>query len=347
MIYVWWAMGDSNPLPPACKADAQKAEQILKAYFKIRTLLVTEDSAEVERQKARELGKRTKGSNPIKAVVSVLMLREGWDVPEVGVILLLRKFRSRVYGQQVVGRGLRRVRAKKVEPGEPQICAVVDHPKLEHQWLWDIFNAKKRTGVLIDDEYDETEDLPPVPVKQELDKPEFVIDVPPIDPSVTDDGEFDVSDVPAPPEPLENWEEVLSTIEYDPTVTEITQVNITGVVGQELGEQGWKTVHSAPDEDSGSLVVAKVTDDQVRDAVKTLLLDMSEDLTVEAGYAAAFKGKVYSALLRHIREKFLGGASLGMSERSEVEFAWRMLGQVKQAVGTRDGLIGGIIRYGD
>jgi len=38
---------------------------------------------------------------------------------------------------------------KGVEPTEPQICAVVDHPKLEHQWLWDVFNAKKRTGVLI------------------------------------------------------------------------------------------------------------------------------------------------------------------------------------------------------
>mgnify|MGYP001104464586 CR=1 FL=1 len=43
------------------------------------------------------------------------------------------------------------VRVKGVAPAEPQICAVVDHPKLEHQWLWDIFNAKKRTGVLIDD----------------------------------------------------------------------------------------------------------------------------------------------------------------------------------------------------
>ena len=29
----------------------------------------------------------------------MLMLREGWDVPEVGVILLLRKFGSKVYGQ--------------------------------------------------------------------------------------------------------------------------------------------------------------------------------------------------------------------------------------------------------
>ncbi|NLG27490.1 MAG: DEAD/DEAH box helicase family protein, partial [Chloroflexi bacterium] len=112
-----------------CKADAEKAEQTLNRYFKVKTLLVTEDSDEVDRQKARELGKALKSGKPYRAVVSVLMLREGWDVPEVGVILLLRKFSSKVYGQQVIGRGLRRVRVKGVDATEPQICAVVDHPK--------------------------------------------------------------------------------------------------------------------------------------------------------------------------------------------------------------------------
>src|SRR3989338_2127599 len=131
-----------------CKTDAEKAAETLNKYFKVKTLLVTEDSDEEDRKKARELGQRQKTATPYKAVVSVLMLREGWDVPEVGVILLLRKFGSKVYGQQVIGRGLRRVRVKGVDSTEPQICAVVDHPKLEHQWLWDIFNAKKRVGVL-------------------------------------------------------------------------------------------------------------------------------------------------------------------------------------------------------
>ena len=178
-----------------CKADAEKAEQTLSKYFKVKTLLVTEDSGEAERQKARELGRQQKAGTSYKAVVSVLMLREGWDVPEVGVILLLRKFSSKVYGQQVVGRGLRRVRAKGVEPEEPQICAAVDHPKLEHEWLWAMFNAKKRTGVLIDDVFEETEDLPAPPPKQELKRPDLVIDVPPVDPSMIDDGEFDVGDI--------------------------------------------------------------------------------------------------------------------------------------------------------
>ncbi len=330
-----------------CKADAEKAEQTLNKYFKVKTLLVTEDSDEADRQKARELGKQKKAGTPYRAVVSVLMLREGWDVPEVSVILLLRKFGSKVYGQQVVGRGLRRVRVNGVGPTEPQICAVVDHPKLEHQWLWDIFNAKKRMGVLIDDQFDETEDLPPPPPKQELEKPDLVVDLPPIDPSMIDDGEFDVGDIAPPPKPLENWKEALDRIEYDPTVVEITKVGIAGVVGQELGGQGWKTIHSAPDESGPSGVVTQISDEAVREAVKSGLLDMAELLTVEAGYAATFKDQVYSALLHHVRAKFLNDSSLGLAERAEVDFAWKMLRQVKARVGAIPGLIAGIIEYGN
>ncbi len=329
------------------KADAEKAAQTLNAYFKIKTLLVTEDSDEVDRQKARELGKEQKTGTPYRAVVSVLMLREGWDVPEVGVILLLRKFTSKVYGQQVIGRGLRRVRVKGVAPTEPQICAVVDHPKLEHQWLWDIFCAKKRTGVLIDDLFDETEDLPPPPPKQDLVNADMVIEVPPIDPNIVDEGAFDLGSISPPPKPLENWKEALDGIVYDPTVIEITKVNIASVVGQELGGKGWKTIQSGPEESGSAGAPAQVSDDDAREAVKSALLDIAEQLTVEAGYAATFKAQVYSALLHHVRAKFLNGTSLGLAERNDVNFAWKMLQQVKTKVEAIPGLVAGIIEHGN
>ena len=330
-----------------CKADAEKAEQTLNKYFKVKTLLVTEDSDEADRQKARELGRRQKSGKPYKAVVSVLMLREGWDVPEVGVILLLRKFGSRVYGQQIIGRGLRRVRVKGVESNEPQVCAVVDHPKLDHQWLWDIFNARKREGVMIDDLFDETEDLPQPPPKQEFANPDFVIDLPPVDPSFVDDGEFDLGDFGPPPQPLENWQEMLDSIEYDPTVVEITRLGISGVVGQELGIKGWKTIHSAPDPSIPGTAGIQISDEAIRDAVKMNMLEIAEALTVEAGYAAAFKDRVYSALVQHVRKKFFSGASLGLAEREEVDFAWKMLRQTKAKVGAIPGLTAGIIEYGN
>lgn len=331
-----------------CKADAKKAANTLNKFFKIKTLLVTEDSDEKDRQSARELGREQKTAKPYKAVVSVLMLREGWDVPEVGVILLLRKFSSKVYGQQVVGRGLRRVRGKGIAQDEPQICAVVDHPKLEHQWLWDMFGSKVRQNVLIDETFDETEDLPEPPPKQELVKPENVIDVPEPDPSLVDDGEFDLGDFDEPAEPVENWREVLAGLEYDPTVMEITKVEIDAVIAKELAGERWTTIHNAPETPNRDAAKkAEVSDDMLRDAIKETALQMAEEMSVEAGYAAGFKSQVYSALMGHIREKFLNDTSLGLAEYGELSFAWKMLPQVRKKVLAVPGLIAGIIEHGD
>jgi hypothetical protein len=90
-----------------------------------------------------------------------------------------------------------------------------------------------------------------------------------------------------------------------------------------------------------------VSDDHARDAVKSGLLAIAEELTIQAGYAAAFKDRVYSALLHHVRKKFLNDASIGLAERSEVDFAWKMLNQLKTKVAVLPGLVAGIIEYGD
>ena len=74
---------------------------------------------------------------------------------------------------------------------------------------------------------------------------------------------------------------------------------------------------------------------------------MAEELTVQAGYASGFKSEVYSALINHIREKFLNGMSLGLAERSDLMFAWKMLQQVKNIVSAVPGLTAGIIEYGN
>ncbi|MGR3913434.1 MAG: DEAD/DEAH box helicase family protein [Gammaproteobacteria bacterium] len=328
-----------------CRADARKAAKTLKQYFKVKTLLVIGGSDEKDRQKALELGRQKRTGMPYRAVVSVLMLREGWDLPEVGVILLLRKFGSKVYGQQVIGRGLRRVRTKKVKPDDSQICAVVDHPKLEHEWLWDMLNAKRRKNVEIDDLFDETEDLQPAPPKQKLEKPELAIEVPPLDPSAEDE-EFVLDPIAPPPTPLEDWKGALERIEYDPVALEITKVGIDGVTGRELGGKGWTSIHSPPDATSNGEVTPE-TDSELREAVKEGLLAMAEELIIDAGYATAFKGRVYSALLHHARAKFLNGSSIGLAERDEVDFAWKMLAQMRQKVESVPGLVAGVVVHGD
>ena len=139
------------------------------------------------------------------------------------------------------------------------------------------------------------------------------------------------------------WREALDAIEYDPIAVEITKVGITGVVGQELGAKGWKTIHSAPEVNGELVTNNQITDEVIRDAVKASLLDIAEMLTVEAGYAAAFKDRVYSALLHHVRAKFLNGSSLGLASRAEIQFAAKMLRQVKTRVEGVPGLTAGII----
>ncbi len=329
-----------------CKADAKKAAETLTKYFKLKTLLVTEDSDEADRKKASELGRSKKSSDAYKAVVSVLMLREGWDVPEVGVILLLRKFSSRVYGQQVIGRGLRRVRTKDVADDEPQICAVVDHPKLEHEWLWDIFGSRIRRNVEIDQTFDETEDLPEPPPRQDVVRPELIIDLPKELEGTDDDTPFDVGDIAGPAAPRSDWRDILAGFEYEQTTMEITRVDIDAVIGKELAGKGWTQYHSAPDKIVGDAVKVEISDEDLRQIVKDRLLEDAEELTVLAGYAAAFKSQVYSAILAHVREKFLGGASLGLADKRELTFAFKKLPEVRRKVMNYPGLVAGIIEHG-
>ncbi len=326
-----------------CKLDAQKAERTLSNYFKVKTLLVTEDSPVEDRRKATELGKARRSGKPYEAVVSVLMLREGWDVPEVGTILLLRKFGSRVYGQQVVGRGLRRVRSGGVTEEEPQICAVVDHPKLDHQWLWDIFTSKVRTGVGVDDEYDEEEDLPEPPPRQELVNPENLIDVP--EPSEDDFEEFilDLPDQPA--DPLKNWREVLEGLAYPTETVTITDQEISGVESTELTSEGWTIREEEPTYEAGSDV--DLDSEQLAEGIKQELLGMAEGLLEHAGHSSQFKGRIYGILLGHIRLKFLDGSSLGLAERYRLEATRRMLPQVEEKIKAVPGLIEGMVKYGD
>ena len=324
------------------KLDAKKAQQMLTNFFKIRTLLVTEDSPEEDRQTATELNKQ-KGKNPYKAVVSVLMLREGWDMPEVGVILLLRKFGSRVYGQQVIGRGLRRVRRPDIDAEEPQICAVVDHPKLEHGWLWDIFQPKIRADVEIDQTFDETEDLPEPPPRQELLYPERLIEIP--DAVHEEFEEFEIEIDRHEAKPLENWREVLANLEYERETPEITDVKTDSVVGKELKKDGWTTKVDPPEELADFEV--HMSQEDLADGVKEALMAAAERLLEHAGHSLQFKGRIYSILLGHIRERFLNGASLGLSSKRQLETARRALPRMEKAVKDTPGLVEGMVRYGN
>ena len=77
---------------------------------------------EKARQVARDIDQ---AENRIKAIVSVMMLREGWDVRNVTVVLGLRPFtaKAEILPEQVIGRGLRLM--TQVSPDRTQTLEVL------------------------------------------------------------------------------------------------------------------------------------------------------------------------------------------------------------------------------
>jgi len=89
---------------------------------------ITASDLEKARGAARSVDR---SDNKVKIVVSVLMLREGWDVRNVTVILGLRPFSSdaNILPEQAIGRGLRLIR--DMPSDYAQIVEIVGTPKFE------------------------------------------------------------------------------------------------------------------------------------------------------------------------------------------------------------------------
>src|ERR1017187_9627492 len=68
------------------------------------------------------LAKVEEPASPIRAVVSVDKLKEGWDVKNIGVIVALRKLASQSLTEQILGRGLRLPYGRRI--GVPMIDQV-------------------------------------------------------------------------------------------------------------------------------------------------------------------------------------------------------------------------------
>jgi type III restriction enzyme len=84
---------------------------------------ISDEDLKALRKLSRELDS---GASPYRSIVSVLMLREGWDVRNVTTIVPLRPYTSKagILPEQTLGRGLRRM----TPPGQAQeIVAVVEH----------------------------------------------------------------------------------------------------------------------------------------------------------------------------------------------------------------------------
>lgn len=103
------------------KQKGIKPEEVLVIHTDLKGDVRTSDLEEL-RKVAMDIDR---AKNKVKIVVSVLMLREGWDVQNVSVILGLRPFTSKaeILPEQAVGRGLRLMSG--ISPDSYQVLEVI------------------------------------------------------------------------------------------------------------------------------------------------------------------------------------------------------------------------------
>ncbi len=99
-----------------------KQSDVLVIHTDSKTGEVRKSDLEKARRAARNIDQ---ASSRIKVVVSVMMLREGWDVRNVSVVLGLRPYtaKSEILPEQVIGRGLRLM--KGIGPDQTQTLEVL------------------------------------------------------------------------------------------------------------------------------------------------------------------------------------------------------------------------------
>ena len=93
---------------------------------------ISDEDLKELRKLSRELDDNT---SPYRCIVSVLMLREGWDVRNVTTVIPLRPLtaKSRILPEQTLGRGLRRM----MPPGSNQAAEIVT--VVEHKAFTDLY----------------------------------------------------------------------------------------------------------------------------------------------------------------------------------------------------------------
>lgn len=118
---------------------------------------ITKKELEGARVAAKEIDE---DSNPYRAVVSVLMLREGWDVKNVVVIVPLRPYTAKagILPEQTIGRGLRKMWPQDPEANEQLI--IIEHPAFRD--VIEQANREQNLGLTftsLDDAYEPSETI--------------------------------------------------------------------------------------------------------------------------------------------------------------------------------------------
>jgi type III restriction enzyme len=151
----------------------QKEESNEAEWEKVRAAVNLIDRDEIEHRDAD--GNLVTLPNPYNVVISVMMLKEGWDVRNVKVIVPLRPCGSRTLTEQALGRGLRKMHAPEIlDDGSAAMTSeelyVIEHPSFQ-EILDQINDLIDRKG---SDEIDHRPEYVAVPPVEETEAREAV-----------------------------------------------------------------------------------------------------------------------------------------------------------------------------
>ena len=329
---------------------SRELEKIGPQYDVNKFLLVHNEQEEELIEQAKMLNQ-----NPhpdYDAVISVLMLREGWDVRNIAVELLFRKFSYKevdgqkfsVYGPQVIGRGLRRM-GKSQEEWES--LYVVDHPILKHHWLWENLKAT---------EYPETLD----PANIVIDEAKIPTEKDVIE--KVEEGEatlgeaeekIDISKLPPTPEPPEvlepiyEWQKFLDEFKYDlhkmnisEEVAQIKSLNLdsdmTTLDKSGLPEIDVKDLAQITNTENWNLEeLRKQLAKQVHSIAQAALLEYDRNPDDRQAY-------LIKVIKQHITKRFLLGKDIDEAEEKQLRILWAMIDQIRDVL-MRPELIEGVL----
>jgi type III restriction enzyme len=186
---------------------------------------ITKKDLERAREVARDIDKP---KNKIKAIVSVMMLREGWDVKNVTVVLGLRPFtaKAEILPEQVIGRGLRLM--TEVSPDRTQTLEVLGTRNL----LKVLRSQLEAEGVGVTTT--KTDPPPPIVIQPLQERLAYDIAIPITKPRLVHDirklSELDVASLDAIYEQTDLAEQFRLTLrmEFGTTGTEVHQADIGG-----------------------------------------------------------------------------------------------------------------------
>ena len=317
------------------KNIARELEKIGPKYDVNKILEVHNESEDELKEEAKNLNKNPRPD--VDAVVSVMMLREGWDVRNICVELLFRKFcyktvedkRYSVYGPQVIGRGLRRM---SKSDKEWESLYVVDHPILKHQWLWEDLKAT---------EYPDDIDPANIIIDEEKIKPEKNEEQ--LEEKTLEQAEmerFDLSKIPPTPdpvgvvEPIYEWQKYLDECKFEFSKMnisqEISQIKSLNLDSEHVSLQK----NDIPEVDVQILEKATNTEQwdkkELIEQLEKQILSIARSALLEYDRNPDERQIILIKIIKnHIAKRFLYGNPVEEAEEKPLRILWAMIDQVR------------------